>query len=519
MTTSRAAGRGRADRSGRDVRTALGRAGRWAALGLASVAGALVAIAAGDALYSTGLPPLRPWHTVDLENEFVAAQADDTGYDFDAYRRQEARLFEEVAALAAQSFDPALDSPASRFGPGRGPYAARVEGDWNRSFVLPADRPRGVALLVHGLSDSPYSMRSTALALQRAGVTVYGLRLPGHGTLPGALDDAAWEDWLASVALAQRQIRRDLPGLPYWYVGYSTGATLGLKLVAQAVLEGRDDTLPARLFLLSPALGVSPFAPLANVQRLITRFGVVRKARWGNVGPELDPHKYESFAKNAGAQIAALIRSLYRDLDRLERDGAIGRLPAVTAFQSIVDATVSTPDLAGRFYGRLRGGGSELVLFDVNRSARLEALLSFSPREVIAAFERSPRREYRLTVIGNAEGSASVRERSWGPGATQPLERMLSLAWPDDVYSLSHVALPFAPDDPIYGLKEGPGPDGLPSLGALAFRGERGALAIAAGDQLRLRSNPFFDYVAQRMLDAIDGAGQSGHPPAGPARQ
>jgi len=487
------------------ARPAYRRVLRFALLVASCIAGALFTVAVGDALYSTTLPELRPWHTERLRNEFEASQAGGT-YDFEAYRAQEATLFEEARALARTAYDPVRDAPMSRYRPDRGPYAARVDGDWNRSFVLDGDPKRGVALVVHGLSDSPYSMRAIARALNREGLVVYGLRLPGHGTIPSGLDDADWQDWLAAVSLVVRQIRRDHPAAPFWYVGYSTGATLGLKHAAQSVAAGRTDLLPTRLFMLSPALGVSPFAPLANVQRLVSRWGVAPKARWGNVGLEIDPHKYESFAKNAGAQIASLIRSLHADLERMDRDGSIGRLPPVTGFQSIVDATVVTRDLATRFYGLLRGGTSELVLFDVNRRAGVAPLLAVSPGATVGAFERAPRRDYRLTLLGNPDGAATLTERSWAPGSDTPVDRPLALAWPDDVYSLSHVALPFPPDDPIYGLERGAGADGLPSLGALAFRGERGALAIGAADQLRLRANPFFDEMMRRMLAEIASA-------------
>lgn len=483
-------------------RTALHRLARAGVLALYVLAGALLTIAAGDVLYSSTLAPLRPWHTARLSHEFEAAQASGR-YGFDEYRAQEARLFEEVSALAAARYDATQDTALSRYAPQGSPYARRVDGDWNRSYLLPASPQRGVALLVHGLSDSPYALRAVALTLQRAGVTVYGLRLPGHGTIPAALDTVHWRDWLAAVDLVVRQIRRDHPDAPFWYVGYSTGATLGLKHATGAIAAGREDLLPRRLILLSPALGVSPFAPLANLQRLISRWGVAPKARWADVGPEIDPYKYASFAKNAGAQIASLISALYADLDRMDRNGSMTRMPPVTSFQSIVDATVSTADLAGRFYGRLHGGTSELVLFDVNRRAGIEALLSFSPAAVIAAFQRAPRRDFRLTVIGNADGLAQVTQRTWAPGQAESESRPLPYAWPPDVYSLSHVALPFPPDDPIYGLTAVAN-EGLPPLGALALRGERGALSIPASEQLRLKSNPFFGYLRQRLLEVVD---------------
>jgi alpha-beta hydrolase superfamily lysophospholipase len=469
---------------------------------LGVLGGAVLAVAAGDVLYSGSLPSLRPWHTLALQHEFTADQAR-TADTFDDYLAREHRLFEEVRTLQARHFDAALDSAVSRYAPAGSPYAARVPGDWNRSYRLPADGPpRGVALLVHGLSDSPYVLRSIARSLQQAGVTVYGLRLPGHGTFPSALDRVGWEDWLAAVELTVRQIRRDHPGSRFWYVGFSTGATLGLKHSADAVAAGRPELLPDRLFLLSPALGVSPLAPLANLQRLISRWGIAPKARWTDVGAEVDPYKYASFAKNAGAQIAGLIRTLRRDLERMAADGSIARLPPVTGFQSIVDATVSTPDLVTHFYRVLRGGRSELVLFDVNHGAGLTSLLAFSPQAVTAALQDDPGRDYRLTVLSNARAPVPVIEFSLAPGERTPRERALTLTWPDDVVSLSHVALPIAPDDPLYGLAVRSS-DGLPSLGALALRGERGALAIAPSEQLRLRANPFFDYVMERIEAAI----------------
>jgi len=45
---------------------------RWIGFGFAWVLGALFAIAVGDALYSTTLPDLRPWHTDRLKHEFEA---------------------------------------------------------------------------------------------------------------------------------------------------------------------------------------------------------------------------------------------------------------------------------------------------------------------------------------------------------------------------------------------------------------------------------------------------------------
>ena len=477
--------------------------GRSLRLALAVLVGALLTIAIGNVLYAMTLPELRPWHTTRLKHEFTASQAKE-GFGFADYRAQETRLFEEVAAVQRTVFDPDLDSTLSRYAPEGSPYRRRVEGDWNRSYLLQGEPGKGVALMVHGLSDSPYSLRSTALALNQAGLTVYGLRLPGHGTLPSGLDSAVWRDWEAAVGLVVAQIRRDHSDSPFWIVGYSTGAALAIKYAADTVRAGRLDQLPRRLILMSPAVGVSPFAPLANVQRIISNFGVAKRARWGNVDLELDPYKYTSFAQNGAAQVGLLCDVLAGDLARLEREGSMEKMPPITAFQSVVDATVIAPDLVTRLFARLRRPGSELILFDLNRISGYGALVRMPSNTVQAAIDRSPRRDYRLTFIGNVFDEKTGLARTTEPGQSVSVDTRLAYDWPDQVFSLSHMAIPFPLDDPIYGLKAPPAADGLISLGAMAVRGEKGIFAVASSDQLRMKSNPFFGLVKSRILDSIN---------------
>ena len=51
------------------------------------------------------------------------------------------------------------------------------------------------------------------------------------------------------------------------------------------------------------------------------------------------------------------------------------------------------------------------------------------------------------------------------------------MSWPDDVYSLSHIALPFSPDDPLYGDDPNSENPGI-RLGRLALHGENNTLSI-----------------------------------------
>ena len=78
--------------------------------------------------------------------------------------------------------------------------------------------------------------------------------------------------------------------------------------------------------------------------------------------------------------------------------------------------------------------------------------------------------------------------------------------WPRGVYSLSHVAVPFAPDDPVYGSSGDARKndyDGLP-LGALQPRGETRVLTVPLSELMRLRHNPFYAYVEQRVSGELE---------------
>ncbi len=81
----------------------------------------------------------------------------------------------------------------------------------------------------------------------------------------------------------------------------------------------------------------------------------------------------------------------------------------------------------------------------------------------------------------------------------------MNLTWPRGVVSLSHIALPFPPDDPLYGQRD-PEHEDIVFLGELALRGERGLLKLPGGWRLRLRYNPFFAFLATRVLEWTDAA-------------
>jgi len=458
--------------------------------------------------YLEGRVDLSVWHEAKLDAEFTHRSGVDTLAEYQAL---EDALFAQLQERVRARIDDDERRLFNRYHAGSRSDPETWSPNWNRTFELVAERPVAGVLLLHGMSDSPYSMRGLAQRLHAAGAHVVGLRLPGHGTAPSGLVRVRARDMIAASRLGVRHLHSVVGERPLYIIGYSTGGALGV-LYALDSLE--DAALPPLdgLALMSPAVGVTPVAALAIWQARLGHLLGLRKLSWNSILPEYDPFKYNSFAVNAGDQVYRMTAEIHAKLDA---DGAAERLrdfPPVLAFQSVVDATVSTPALVEGLLDKLPQGDHELVLFDVNRLTEAERLLAVNPRAAIAAEVADLTRPYTLSLITNLDGdTAAVVVRQRPPGTQMAEEVPLGLAWPQGVYSLSHVAIPFAKDDPLYGGIAVPAGTGL-WLGELALRGERGVLQIPASDMLRQRWNPFFPYLEQRVLRFV-GAGGGGAVP------
>ena len=116
---------------------------------------------------------------------------------------------------------------------------------------------------------------------------------------------------------------------------------------------------------------------------------------------------------------------------------------------------------------------------------------------------------FDLSVISNADshtlGIVERRRQAGTPAAAASWHTTrLDLAWPPSVFSLSHLAMPVPPDDPIYGTGGDTDDPRHLRLGVLEMRGERGVLAVPMDQLMRLRYNPFFSYQARRLRELID---------------
>lgn len=447
-------------------------------------------------------PALDPWHV--LVPEELGAEALDRA-DWAAYLAAEEGLFTALRGAIAARLAAEDRVPINRYFEESPIHPGRFPRDWNRSFALEPDGPPlGAAVFLHGLTDSPYSGRHVLARYREHGFVGLAIRLPAHGTVPGALTDVEWRDWAAATRLAVREARRRVgPDAPLHLIGYSNGGALALQYALDAIEDG---SLPRvdRLVLLSPMVGVTAFARFAGLAGLPALLPAFERAAWLDVVPEFNPFKYNSFPVNAARQSFLLTDALQGQIARLAEDGRLAGLPPVLTFQSVIDFTVSTRAVVEALYARLPANGSELVLYDRNRNA-VFSLLMRAPAavEIERLLPPAPRR-FRTAILANAgpETNAIV-ERVVEAGATAERARALGLAFPPGVFSLSHIALPFPVDDGLYGLEPDPAEDFGIRLGSIGVRGERGALVLGLDALMRMSSNPFFAYQSERIAEAL----------------
>jgi carboxylesterase len=110
------------------------------------------------------------------------------------------------------------DEPPSR-------HSAGVD---THEFLFPG---AGVsALLIHGLTGTPYEMRYLGERLATRGVRVRGVKLAGHAGTPEELGAAGYDNWYESVVNGLEELRQF--GEPNVVIGLSMGAVLAARLAA-----------------------------------------------------------------------------------------------------------------------------------------------------------------------------------------------------------------------------------------------------------------------------------------------
>ena len=479
---------------------------RWLVRNLGKIAffflqGVLVALLIGFVVYVYSLPGLSIWHTTQLDHRFTA---DSNIQTLEGYMALEEQLFAELETEVYAKLKPDKKSDINRYTTNSYSDPSRWPVQWNRTTELPAKEAKMGVLLLHGMSDSPYSLHTQASYLQEQGAWVVNMRMPGHGLIPSGLVELHWKDMAKAIEIGMNHLRERLGDKPLYIIGYSTGAPLALNYTINA-LDDDALPLPSGLVFYSPAIGVTPAASLAVWQGRIGHLLGIEKLAWNSIVPEYDPFKYNSFAVNAGDQVYRISNEVQQQLHRLMQDKEkYDRLPPILSFASCVDATVVVADTVKNLYNLLPDKNNTLVLFDINHQYEKSHLISPKVRTSIEALIADKRgSHYRLEMISNntknpQDGLQQITIEKDGKRS----QKKLDLSWPEGLYSLSHLALPIEVDDPLYGCKGAPPSPGI-KLGDLMLHGENRTLDISASALQRQRWNPFHAYTKKKVLKFI----------------
>jgi carboxylesterase len=149
------------------------------------------------------------------------------------------------------------DEPPSR-------HSAGVD---THEFFLPG---AGVsALLIHGLTGTPYEMRYLGEQLAARGVRVRGVKLAGHAGTPEELGAAGYDNWYESVVNGLEELRQF--GEPNVVVGLSAGAVLAARLTADQAESVAGIAMLAPAFFLPTSIRVALRALRGTLGSIVER--------------------------------------------------------------------------------------------------------------------------------------------------------------------------------------------------------------------------------------------------------
>ena len=166
------------------------------------------------------------------------------------------------------------------------------------------------ALMVHGFTGSPYSMRPWGEYLAANGLTVVGPRLPGHGTRWQEMNLTRWQDWYGEIERGFDSLRGRCEQV--FVMGLSMGGTLALRLAE----EMGDDlagvvTVNASLLTLRKDAKLLPF--ISKVVPSLKAIGNDIKK------PGMDERAYDRTPLRAAASLVHLWKVVAADLGKIHQ--------------------------------------------------------------------------------------------------------------------------------------------------------------------------------------------------------
>src|SRR5277367_2060063 len=201
------------------------------------------------------------------------------------------------------------------------------------------------ALVLHGFTGNPQSMRGLALALADAGFSVEMPLLPGHGTQIEDMLETRWADWSAAAETAYAELAARSDGLVV--VGLSMGGMLSVWLA-----EHHPEI--AAIAVVNPLLSPPDADTLGFIQAMI------------DGGDQVAPGIGSDIAMEGAVEAAYAGLPLWATLSLFAAAGEVeAELEAVTcpvlAFTSVQDHVVD-PVSSEKLVSRAKGTVEQVML-------------------------------------------------------------------------------------------------------------------------------------------------------------
>lgn len=260
--------------------------------------------------------------------------------------------------------------------------------DESRQYIIEANSPfillpkgpqqikRGV-LLIHGLYDSPFTMRDIGHQLQQKGFLVYAILLPGHGAVPGDLLKTNYQEWIKATHYGIAELAKEVDQI--YIGGHSIGSILALNYAAQHInVQG--------LILTAPALKLR-YQLIARISRWFKYMHwFSRSLKWYKQAPLKNYAKYESFCFHAGYQAYQLVQKTQKLLD------FTSKLPQLFIVFSAHDEVVTLKG-AYDFFVRWTNPSNRMLVYSSTSltmpDPRIEVRNSYFPEQKILDFSHT----------------------------------------------------------------------------------------------------------------------------------
>ena len=179
-----------------------------------------------------------------------------------------------------------------------------------------AQGDRRGALVLHGFTGCPQSMRPLAEAFAAVGYAVELPRLPGHGTTVQDMARYGWPDWAAAAEAAYADLAARTDSVVV--AGLSMGGTLTLYLAQQ-------HPEIAAIVLVNPVVEPEDFAPLVKIARAQLDAGEPFIQGVGNdvADPDVTELAYASMPSAAVLSLVVGLQALKADLTVVSRPALI----------------------------------------------------------------------------------------------------------------------------------------------------------------------------------------------------